>query len=142
MKTIFIFNDSRPTDDFRAVMALGEDGQCIARIKFDAFTHPHCQFAMGVEHSFREDDTDISGPVQATRAAVLRRYDEVFGAANWMPMWLDEPNANPDCYAALRRMRELNRPPVGVRVGFSPEALAGILGAVFGASDATPRTTH
>ncbi|MBW9102907.1 hypothetical protein [Paraburkholderia phenoliruptrix] len=142
MKTIFIFNYSLPTDEYRAVMALGEDGQCVALIKFDAFTYPHRQFAMGSMHSFHEDDTDISRPVQATRAAVLGRYDEVFGAANWMPLWLDEPSANPDCYAALRRMRELNRPPVGVRVGFSPQALAGILGAIFGASDATPRTTH
>jgi hypothetical protein len=142
MKTIFIFNYSLPTDEYRAVMALGEDGHCVALIQFDAFTHPHRQFAMGAVHSFDDDDIGVSGPVRATRAAVLRRYDEVFGAANWMPLWLDEPNANPDCYAALRRMRALKRPPLGVRVGFSPEALAGILGAIFGAPDSTPRTTH
>lgn len=109
MKTIFIFNDSRPTDEFRAVMALGEDGQRVARIRFDSFTHPHCQFAMGSEHFLFVDDTDVTDPVHATRAAVLQRYSEVYGAGNWMPIWLDAPHANPDWCAAMNRLRERER---------------------------------
>jgi hypothetical protein len=146
MKTIFIFDDSRPTDDLRAVVALGEDGQRIARIKFDGFTHRHCMFAMCIEHTFCEDNTDISEPVIATRAAMVHRYDEVFGVANWMPLWLDEPRTNPDCAAALHRMRERNRHALtGANAGpisFGADALSGILGAIFGAPATTPHTTH
>lgn len=145
MKTIFIFNDSRPTDEMHAVMALGEDGLTVARITFDPFTLPHCRFAMGAEHLLAADDADITDPVNATRATVLRRYDEVYGAGNWLPIWLDAPQANPEWRDALNRHRERNRHALHrapVSMPFSTAALAGILGAIFGSADNAPHTTH
>ncbi|MFM0515057.1 ParB/RepB/Spo0J family partition protein [Paraburkholderia sp. RL17-373-BIF-A] len=71
MKTIFIFSDSRPTDDFGAVTAFGEDGLCVARIRFDAFSQPHWQFAIGVEHSLRKDALIVMTTTQESSIAVL-----------------------------------------------------------------------
>jgi hypothetical protein len=140
MKTIFIFNDSRPTDHLHSIVALGEDGQRISCIKFDSFTVPHALFAMGVAHSLNADDPDIVDPVNTTRARIIACYDAIYGVGNWMPMWLDAPHTNNAWCHALKLFRQ-HRQPV-LAPAFGNEALAGILGAIFGNADAVPHTTH
>lgn len=141
MKTIFIFNDSRPSDHLQAIVALGEDGQRLGCVKFDSYTAPHCQFAMGAEHILREDDPAIADPIHSTRAAAMHRYDAVYGAGNWMPMWLDAPQTNDAWRRALYLFRQRQSQPVQGN-SLSNAALAGILGAIFSSADAAPHTTH
>lgn len=143
MKSIFVFDDSRPTDDLRTVMALGEDGQRVARIQFDSFTFPHSEFAMGTRHYIDCDDAEVRTLVLSARASVIAQYGAVYGARDWMPLWLDDPHSNVDWRAAMSRcrMREANSSARRVPP-FSDRALAGILGAVFDATDALPHTTH
>jgi len=142
MKTIFIFNDSRPTDHLQSIVALGEDGQRIDCIKFDNWTLPHSRFAMGAEHVMSEDDVAIAAPVRMTRAAMLRRYDALYGAGNWLPMWLDAPQNNASFRRALQIMRERHAYATQLTPAFGDAALSGILRAIFNAPAATPRTTH
>ncbi|WP_168793564.1 hypothetical protein [Paraburkholderia aromaticivorans] len=142
MKTIFIFNDSRPSDYFQSIAALGEDGQLIDSIQFDGWTLPHVGFAMGVEHVLREDDLTVAVPVRMTRAAMLRRYDAAYSAGNWIPMWLDSPQTNEAWRRALHLMRERLSQPVPPASQFSDRGLTGILGAIFNSADVTPHTTH
>jgi hypothetical protein len=144
MKTIFIFNDSRPTDELRAVTALGEDGQHVAHVTFTSFTYPHHQFAMGTQHFLDEANPDISEAVLATRASIIQRYDDVYGASNWMPLWLDAPLANADWRAAISRfrMRSASSARATGAPSFSNAALASLLGAIFASADSAPHTTH
>lgn len=141
MKTIFIFNDSRPTDHLQSIVALGEDGQRIGCIRFDDWTAPHCQFAMGAAHLLREDDPDIADQIHASRAALLRRYEAVYGIGNWMPMWLDAPQTNAAWRRALYLYRQRQTQPVQ-NAQFGNAALGGILGAIFNSADSAPHTTH
>lgn len=143
MKTIFVFNNSRPTDDLTTILALGEDGQAVARIQFDRFTLPFCQFAMGTSHYLQADDSDIADEIQDARARVLIRYSEMYGIANWMPMWLDAPLANPACVIAIRRFSEYSgrRSTVPAR-SFGADAITAILRDIFRMPAAATHSTH
>jgi hypothetical protein len=142
MKTIFIFNDSRPTDHLQSIMALGEDGQRIDCIRFDNLTLPHSRFAMGAEHVLTEDDVAIAAPVRMTRASMMRRYDALYGVGNWLPMWLDAPQSNASFRRALHIMRERHAYATQLAPTFSDVALSGILRAIFDSPAAAPHTTH
>lgn len=144
MKTIFIFNDTRPTDVIHTVVALGEDGHVVARIKFDGFTLPYAEFVMGTSHFLHCDDRDISEPVLTSRADVLQRYTAVYGAGNWIPMWLGAPRSNPDWCAAMRihHARGLHAliGEAGAAARSSPTSR--LLSSIFDAAGVLPHTTH
>jgi hypothetical protein len=143
MKTIFIFNDSRPTDVLHPVVALGEDGHVVVRIKFDSFTLPYCQFVMGTSHFIHCDDADISEPVVASRANVLRRYTEIYGAGNWIPLWLDAPRSNPDWSAAMRIHHARGRHAlIGDGAAAINSTTSRLLGSIFDTAATLPHTTH
>lgn len=147
MKTIFVFNDSRPTDSFHLVLALCEDGRYAALVKFTDSTMPHCRYAMGVEHETGAVGS-ICDAVNRTRADVLAAYDIVCGRGEWFPVWLAAPRHDAACREAIRLLRERMVPRT---VELGPASIASILAAVLGSSDVdldigaasvTPQTTH
>lgn len=141
MKTIFIFDDSRPTDALHRIVALGEDGQRIAAIQFDGWTMPFCRFAMGAVHAAAEG-SDLVEVVNSTRAKMLIAYDRVYGAGNWSPMWLETPKRNDSWLTALRLAREHDERIEAAASGYASASLAKIFSAVFGAAETQPHTTH
>lgn len=141
MKTIFIFDDSRPTDVLHRIVALGEDGQRIAAIQFDGWTMPYCRFAMGAMH-VSDQTSDTADVVNSTRAKMLVAYDRIYGAGNWFPMWLESPKRNDGWLNALRLAREHDERIEAAASGFASASLAKIFSAVFGASETQPHTTH
>lgn len=139
MKSIFIFDDSRATDVERIFVALGEDGQIAKPVVFDAETAPHFLYAMGVEHSFAARDVAlVAEAVGATRKTMLRIYDEMYGAGNWIPLWLADPRAVPEWREAVSIIRQRAATKRQVAVTFTDRALAGILRDVLG-PDVAPR---
>lgn len=141
MKTIFIFDDSRPTDAMHRIVAIGEDGQRIAAIQFDGWTMPFCRFAMGAVH-VSDAATDTAAVVNSTRAKMLTAYDSIYGAGNWYPMWLESPKRNDGWLNALRLARERDERIEAAASGFASASLAKIFSAVFGAAETQPHTTH
>jgi hypothetical protein len=139
MKTIFVFNDSRPSEPMEAILAVDEDGHLVNFVKFDGATVACAAFALGAEHELASRDPDIAVPVNVTRENALRRYDATYGAGNWIAVWLDAPRTNNAWRRAIELLRARLAPPVPA---FSDEALAGIFGVVFGSADAVPHTTH
>ncbi|MBN3851961.1 hypothetical protein G3N59_01085 [Paraburkholderia sp. Ac-20340] len=135
MKTIFIFNDSRPTDFKMRVTALGEDGSRAATIVFDTNTGVHFEYAMGCKHEFDANvESSVSVPVNDTRQRVLAAYDNTFGSGNWIPM-LISPNAdNADFRAALALYRQRAEIFDAIEARFSDMALAKIFEAVINPS--------
>ena len=103
MKTIFVFDDSRVTDDARHIIALSEEGQGVALIKFDDWTLPYRHFAMGITQ-----DCDATGSVaetvNRTHGDIVAAYNLVFGAGNWIAVWIEHPTQDPMCLEALRAM--------------------------------------
>ncbi|BCF88715.1 hypothetical protein [Paraburkholderia largidicola] len=140
MKTIFIFDNTRATDTDRKIVALGEDGHIIAHLDFDHLTAPHCRYAMGAEHTFVEHDEALTKEIVShTRRVLLRRYDEIYGQGNWIPLWLDNPRVSPEWRHAMSLARELAvkvAPLIPTR-GFSERALQGIMRDII-AADAVP----
>ena len=139
MKTIFVFNDSRPSELLEAILAVGEDGQLVNFVKFDRVTVAYAAFAMGAEHELASRDPDIISPVNVTRANAFRRYDAAYGAGNWVAVWLDAPRINSSWRHAIELLRARQAQPAP---SFSTQGLVGILGAIFGSADAAPHTTH
>jgi hypothetical protein len=141
MKTIFVFDDSRPTDVLHRIVAIGEDGRRIAHIQFDGWTMPFCRFAMGAVHvSDAADET--AEAVSSTRARMLSAYDAVYGPGNWEVIWLDYPRQNEAWLDAMLQSRERDEREQDARVGQSSASLAKILAALFGAPEVQPHTTH
>jgi len=139
MKTIFVFNDSRASEPMEAVLAVGEDGLLVNFVKFDSATVAYAAFAMGAAYELAAHDPDIAAPVNVTRANAHRRYDAAYGAGNWVAVWLDAPRNNSAWRRAIELVRARHAQPVPA---FSTQALAGILGDIFGSADAVPHTTH
>lgn len=141
MKTIFIFNDSALTARHQNFSALGEDGQLVSTAVFDRHTAPYAEYAMGSVHELDACIAPgIAEPLTITRRNVLATYDRVYGAGNWIPMWLDTPVHN---FAWCRAMRLYRSRIESSSVSFSAAALDRILGAVF--SDQAPsdkRSVH
>jgi hypothetical protein len=141
MKTIFIFDDSRPTDVLHHIVAIGEDGRRIARLQFDGWTMPFCGFAMGVMHvSDAAGGTDEA--VKSTRAAMLSTYDAIYGVGNWQAEWLDYPRQSDAWLDAMKLAREREERSQDARVGQTSTSMAKILVALFGTPKAQPHTTH
>ncbi|RKE35245.1 hypothetical protein B0G76_1306 [Paraburkholderia sp. BL23I1N1] len=127
MKSIFIFDDTRSTDLRTSVLALGEDGQIVTGVRFDDACAPYAAYAMGAAHSFSgQEHAGIAEAVDYTRTCVLRRYDEVYGAGNWMPIWLDSPRAVPEWRHAMSIVRQRATAPMP-SPAFGDTALKGIL---------------
>lgn len=102
MKTIFVFDDSRVTDRLYQIIALSDNGEGIARINFDDWTLPNCRYAMGVVSSCEPADAHTTKLVSETRGEVLATYDNVFGAGEWVAVWIESPKADTSCLDALR----------------------------------------
>jgi hypothetical protein len=141
MKTIFVFDDSRPTDVLHPIVAIGEDGRRIARLQFDGWTMPFCRFAMGVLHvSDASDETDEA--VTSTRSAMLSTYDAVYGVGNWQAVWLDYPRQSDAWLDALKLAREREERAQQSKVGQSTASLSKVLAALFATPEAQSHTTH
>lgn len=103
MKQIFVFDDSRVTDREYNVLALDEDGQGVALIRFNDWTMPHVRFAMGIDQeSDARGDTSIT--VDSMRAEVEAAYNVCLGRGNWHAVWVEQPKQDPMCLDALRAM--------------------------------------
>lgn len=139
MKTIFVFNDSRPSEYLQSILALGEDGQLVNFVKFDSSTAAYAAFAMGAVHDVATNDPGVAAPLNVTRANALRRYEAIYGADNWIAIWLDAPQSNSEWRRAIDLLRARHAQPVPA---FGNQALAGILGAIFGSAEAAPHITH
>ncbi|CAG9256117.1 hypothetical protein [Paraburkholderia caribensis] len=128
MKSIFIFDDSRATDVQRVFVALGEDGQLVKPVVFDEHTAPHFLYAMGVEHTFTAGDVAlVSEAIGFTRKTMLRRYDEVYGAGNWIPLFLLRPRDIDEWRNAMTIARQRAAAQRLAAATFTDRALAGIL---------------
>ncbi|WP_225031772.1 hypothetical protein [Paraburkholderia sp. XV] len=128
MKSIFIFDDSRATDVQRVFVALGEDGQLIKPVVFDEHTAPHFLYAMGVEHTFTACDVAlVAEAVEFARKTLLRRYDEVYGVGNWIPLYLMRPREIDEWHIALSIARQRAAARRQAAATFTDRALAGIL---------------
>lgn len=127
MKTIFVFDDSRVTDRDYHVLALSEDGQGVALIKFDDWTLPHVRFAMCVD-----DDTTASGrlldTVSDNRAEVHAAFDIVFGSGNWRAVWVNQPKHDILCLDAMRTMHARLAEEIEKRNASLVDTLFGALG--------------
>jgi hypothetical protein len=127
MKQIFVFDDSRVTDRDYHILALSEDGQGIALIKFDDWTLPHVRFAMCVD-----ENSDVSGAligtVSDTRAEVYAAYNIFFGSGNWRAVWVNEPKQDPMCLDAMRSMHAKLTAEIEKRNTELVETLFGALG--------------
>ncbi|MFP3564735.1 hypothetical protein [Paraburkholderia sp. SIMBA_030] len=127
MKNVFVFNDSRVTDREYHVLALSEDGQGIALIRFNDWTMPHCRFAMCVS-----SETDASGDsfiaADNIRAEVEAAYNISFGRGNWHAVWVEHPKQDPMCIDALRVMHADMAAKIEKRNAALVESLFGSLG--------------
>jgi hypothetical protein len=127
VKNIFVFDDSRVTDRDYHVLALSEDGQGIALIKFDDWTMPHARFGMCVD-----EDSHASGrlldTVSDTRAEVYAAYNIAFGSGNWRAVWVDQPKQDPLCVDALRAMHAALTAQIEKRNAELVDSLFGSLG--------------
>lgn len=144
MKTIFIFNDSRPTDLEPCFAALGEDACLLARVEFDGHTQQFFQYAFGCAHELPEGlEEGITIPLNTNRARMFAAYDRIYGAGNWMPLWIESPTQNEAWRAAMDLYRSRGGIPDTRDMRFSNAALARILEAVgAAASRAEPHTVH
>ncbi|OTP79448.1 hypothetical protein [Caballeronia sordidicola] len=141
MKTIFIFDDSRPTDDEHCVVALGEDGRRFGTRVFDGWTFPHCRYAMGAMH-VSEAKHDAAVAVNSTRSTMLGKFDAAYGPGGWVAVWLETPKHDALWLEAVQLARERDARIERVAMSYSGPAFARILAAVFGSADAQPHTTH
>jgi len=127
VKTIFVFDDSRVTDRDYNILALSEDGDGIALIKFDDWTLPHVRFAMCVD-----EDSPASGvlldTVSDTRAEVYAAYNIAFGSGNWRAVWVNQPKQDPLCLDAMRAMHARLTEEIEKRSAELVETLFGALG--------------
>ncbi|WP_069267383.1 hypothetical protein [Paraburkholderia nodosa] len=138
MKTIFIFNDTRPTDLAMHMTALGEDGRRVATIVFDPKTEPHHEYAMGCAHELGANvDPSISIPVNETRRDLFASYDRIYGAGNWMPLLVQPGTDNAEWRHALELYRARAATAGAPEPRFSATALARIFEAVLGATAPT-----
>jgi len=144
MKTIFIFNDNCPTDPALRFTALGEDGKRVATIVFDPLTVPHFGFAFALEHVLPgELHPGTAEPLRATRVGLLAAYDHIYGAMNWMPLWLSSPTTNTAWCDAMDVYRSRGDARAPDKVQFSDPALIRLLGAIAsGSPSAGSRTLH
>ncbi|CAB3783091.1 hypothetical protein LMG28688_01577 [Paraburkholderia caffeinitolerans] len=134
MKTIFIFNDSRPTDRLPCIVALGEDACLFARVEFDGRTREHIDYAFGCAHSLPADlEESVADPLNATRTGMFAAYDRIYGSGNWMPLWLDAPTKNDAWLKAIEIFHRHPSKPCLSDVRFSDAALGRILEAIAGA---------
>lgn len=137
MKTIFIFNDSRPTDPRPCIAALGEDASIFACVQFDGGTQDHVQYAFGCTHDLPADiRPSVSKPLNATRTGLFAAYDHSYGAGNWIPLWLDAPETNGAWRRAMALHRARQSPSCIGDVHFSDAGLARILDAIANAPGA------
>jgi hypothetical protein len=141
MKTIFIFDDSRPTDALHRIVALGEDGQRLAAVMFDGWMLPHCRYAMAALHTSDVNHDNVDA-VRKTRSSSIEKFDAAYGLGAWVAVWLESPKRDDLWLEALQLSRERDARIEAVAVGFSSAALSRILGAVFGTPDVQPHTTH
>jgi hypothetical protein len=141
MKTIFIFDDSRPTDDEHHVVALGEDGRRLAIRVFDGWTFPHCRYAMAAMHVC-EARLDVAAAVNSTRSIMLEKFDAAYGTGGWVAVWLESPKHDDLWLEALQLSRERDARIEAAAIGYSAPALSRILAAVFGSPEVQPHTTH
>jgi len=141
MKTIFIFDDSRPTDALHRIVALGEDGQRLSTVLFDGWLLPYCRYAMAAVHVSHANH-DNAEVVNRTRMSTLEKFDAAYGVGGWVSVWLESPKRDALWLDALQLEREratrIDRSPVG----YSNAALSRILAAVFGPAEVQPHTTH
>lgn len=141
MKTIFIFDDSRPTDVLHRIVALGEDGRHLSTVLFDGWLLPYCRYAMAAVHvsHANRDNAEI---VDRTRAGTVEKFDAAYGPGAWVSVWLESPKLDALWRDALQLSRErearIDRSPVG----YSNAALSRIFAAVFGPVEVQPHTTH
>lgn len=144
MKTIFVFNDCRPTDLTLRVTALGEDGQRVATVVFDALTERHFEFAFGLAHDLPAHIAPaVAAPLRATRRGIFAAYDRIYGTENWIPVLIPSPT---ECLA-WRKAMSLYRDGSPVQEHpmpiFGNVALVRILDTVIGApAAAAARTVH
>lgn len=132
MKTIFIFDDSRITDMWTLIVALGEDGQLVTAVKFGDTTAPYARFAMGVTHELDETlKPAVTDPLWSTREHTLQRYDETYGPGNWLPVWIDLTSDNVSCVEAIRLFQQRSRQLAEEAAAQESERLAGFLSALF-----------
>ena len=141
MKTIFVFDDSRPTDALHRIVALGEDGQRLATTMFDGWTLPYCRYAMAAMH-VSDAKHDTASVVNSTRDGVVKKFDEVYGVGGWVAVWLETPKHDPLWLEALQLAQERDARIERAAIGYSGPALARILAAVFSSSEVRPHTTH
>jgi hypothetical protein len=133
MKTIFVFNDSCPTELALRFTALGEDGRRIQTVVFDQQTVKHFGFAFGLEHMLPNDlQLGVSDPLRETRAGVLTAYDRVYGVRNWIPLWLASPHASADWRRAMDVYRASAPATPRPDLSFGTAALVRVLAAVVG----------
>lgn len=141
MKTIFIFDDSRPTDALHRIVALGEDGQRLTTMMFDGWTLPFCRYAMATVH-VSDANHDNAGIVETTRSSVVEKFDAAYGVGGWVSVWLESPKHDALWLDALQLARERDARIERAAVGYSAPALSRILAAVFGSAEVRPHTTH
>lgn len=139
MKTIFLFTDSRLTDLFTVVAAIGEDGEHCSTTKFDEATAPHCRFAMGLEHEITVPVTpSVIAALMTQRVMSLFGYAQSYGENGWIPIWVDSPHNDPAVLNALRLRRELRRDQEKILRGTDAFG-ASLLSAIFAAPDESQR---
>jgi hypothetical protein len=138
MKTIFIFDDSRVTDPDYFALALSEEGEALALMKFDDWTRPHMRFVMCVDSSCSASalTADI---VNCDRFRVRTAYDKTFGPGNWIAVWIESPKQDPRCLDALRAMNNRRALAAEKRTA---ALVAGLLSALVPAAESQPHTTH
>ncbi|MEX3691846.1 hypothetical protein AB3X91_08890 [Paraburkholderia sp. BR14263] len=144
MKTIFIFNDSRPTDLEPRFTALGEDARLFAQVEFDERTRHFSHYAFGCTHELSADLAEgITKPLNTARARLLAAYDRIYGNGNWVPVWIESPSQNEAWRRAIDLFRTRAAAIEPTVPSFSNVAFARILDAVLsrGRADA-PCTVH
>lgn len=135
MKTIFLFIDSRLTDLFTVVAAVGEDGEMCMRVKFGESTAPHCRFAMALEHELTAPVAPgVMDALRADREMSLARYGRSYGAKGSIPIWVDAPHNDPAVLNALCLRRELRRDQEKILRGTDAFG-ASLLSAIFAAPE-------
>lgn len=141
MKTIFIFDDSRPTDALHRIVALGEDGQRLATVMFDGWLLPYSRYAMAAAHVSHANH-DNAEVVSRTRLSTVEKFDAAYGAGCWVSVWLESPKHDALWLDALQLARERDVRIERAAIGYSGAALSRILAAVFSSAEVQPRTTH
>jgi hypothetical protein len=135
MKTIFVFDDSRVTDSQFHVVALGEDGEAVAVVKFDEWMYPHRRFAMAIDNRCNADIRTVL-TANNTREDITAGFNAVFGHDKWIAVWVDEPKKDIRCLDALRAMHAVRDERAKQRSAELANIVCGSLGALFKKADA------